>query len=191
MKVILLSGSPRLNGNTMQALEVCADSIRAEGADAEVVSLAGLKLRSCLGCWACQDTCIGRCIIGEDGLNQLLPKIKAADGLIIGAPVYYGTACATIMSVMQRISAVAGGDGRWLENKVGGPIAVARRGGHTAALSEMLMPFFIDGMIVPGADYWNMVFANEKGTALLDEEGMDHLRYFGRKVAWLIRQIHK
>jgi multimeric flavodoxin WrbA len=189
MKVILLSGSPQKNGNTVQVLEKCAESIRTAGLEAEVLSLAGMELRSCKGCWACHKSCVGRCVI-DDGLNSILPKIKEADGLIIGAPVYYGTARSELMSAMQRISAVASGDGRWLTNKVGGPIAIARRGGATASLNEMLMAYYIDEMIVPGAGYWTIVFGREPGSALEDIEGINTVQNFGKKVAWLIKKIH-
>ena len=186
-KVILLSGSPRPKGNTMQVMETCGEVIRQEGLEAEIISLHNMQVRSCIACYRCGE--LGRCSI-DDGLNEIIEKIKEAEGLIVGAPVYFGTARGDLMSALQRVGMVAGKNGGWLSWKVGGPIAVARRGGLSASYQEMLMFYFISDMIVPGSTYWNIVFAKEPGTAVKDIEGMETVKRFAGNVAKLIKKIH-
>ena len=187
MKVILLSGSPRKGGNTEQALNICAEAIRAAGVEAEVISLAGKDIRGCKACYACRDK--NKCVM-DDGLNEIIEKVKDAEGFIVGAPVYYGTARGDVMNAIQRIACVAGGNGKWLSGKVGGPVIVARRGGHTATLQEMLMHCFICGMVVPGSSYWNMMFGRNPGEINEDEEGVNTIKNFGTNVAEVIKKLN-
>jgi len=186
-KVLLLCGSPRKEGNTAQVLSECAKVIEEHGLTAEVVHLGKKKLLSCAACGKCGQN-PGQCAL-DDGLNELIEKIRESEGFIVGAPVYFGTARADVMAVLQRIGMVSMAGDRFLSWKVGGPIAVARRGGHTSTLQEMLMFYFINEMIVPGSIYWNMVFGLQPGDALKDEEGMATIRRFGENVAELIKKI--
>jgi multimeric flavodoxin WrbA len=181
-KVILISGSPRQDGNSMDILQVAAGEIAAAGLAAEIITLAGKNIRSCLACPSCSCSDGGHCII-DDGANEIFAKIEQADGLILAAPVYFGTARGDMMSFIQRLGMYSNRHGRFLQGMVGGPIAVARRGGHTMALSEMLMFFYICGMTVCGSHYWNMLFGMDKGDALQDAEGISTVRLFARRVA--------
>lgn len=185
-KVILLNGSPRLNSNTQDVLEICADVIEENGVEAEVIQLRGKNIQSCVACNGCAGT--GRCVI-DDGLNEIIDKIREADGFIPAAPVYFGTARGDIMSALQRIGKVSRGNDRFLDWMVGGPIAVARRGGQTLTLQEMTMFFPINNMIIAGSTYWNMVFAGPEGTATEDEEGINTIKLFGENVANIIKKI--
>ena len=171
-KVILLCGSPRENSNTMQVLEECAKSIESKGVETEIVNLRGLNIQSCVGCNACKTK--GNCVI-NDGLDEIIEKIRKADGFIPAAPVYFGTARGDIMAALQRIGKVSRGNDKFLSWMVGGPIAIARRGGTSITLQEMSMFFNINEMIIIGSNYWNMVFAGAEGTALQDTEGIANL----------------
>ena len=187
-KVILLNGSPRVNGNTNYLLEECKKSIEENGVDAEIVQLAGKKVHSCIECLKCAE--LKRCVFNDDGINDIIEKLKTADGFIIGAPVYYGTARGDIMSAIQRIGYVSARSGlNYLQHKVGGPITVGRRGGHTATIQEMLMFYFINEMIVPGSNYWNIAFGREIGAVEEDKEGIETIKRFGRNVAQLINKL--
>lgn len=186
-KVILLSGSPREGGNTEQILAACADVLEESGLKPEIVSLRGKMICSCNACGYCNNT--GCCAI-DDGANEIFDKIKEAKGLIMGAPVYFGTARGDMMCFLQRLGMISSRNGRFLDGMVGGPIAVARRGGHTATIQEMLMFCFICGMIVPGSNYWNMVFGREKGECQEDEEGMGTARLFAANVTRVIRALY-
>lgn len=177
-KVILLSGSPNANGNTMQVLQECAKVIGENGVDAEVISLAGMKLHDSMDFTS-----------GDDGFDAIIEKIKDADGLIVGGPVYWGTVRAEMMTALQRIAMASMQQGNFLSRKVGGPVALARRGGSTTALQEMMMFYLSNDMIVPGSTYWNIVFGQAPGQALQDEEGMNTIRRFGENVAFLVQKI--
>ena len=185
-KVILLNSSPRANSNTRDVLEVCKKEIEENGVEAEIISLRGKQIQSCIACGACSE--IGNCVL-DDGLDEVIEKIRHADGFIPAAPVYFGTARGDIMSALQRIGKVSRGNDKFLEWMVGGPIAVARRGGQTLTLQEMTMFFPINNMIIAGSTYWNMVFAGPEGTALNDDEGIATIRLFGENVAKIIKKL--
>lgn len=186
-KVLLLSGSPRKKGNTMQVLAECAKVLEDNGIETETVSLAGKKIQSCLGCRKCGEK--GECV-QDDGLNEIIAKLRQCHGFVVGSPVYFGTARGDTMSAVQRIAMVNRQTDGFLSRMVGGPIAVARRGAHTATIQEMLMFCFISDMIVPGSNYWNMVFGKEAGEAMEDEEGLKTVRRFSENVAWLINNLY-
>ena len=185
-KVLLISGSPRSEGNTFQVLSECAKVIKDNGLEAEVITLAGKKIESCIACGKCAE--LKKCVLKDD-LNDILTKVKEAEGFIVGSPVYFGTARGDIMSLLQRIGMISKSTDKFLSWKVGGPIAVARRGGQTASIQEMLMFYLINDMIVPGSTYWNMVFGRNPGEVWEDAEGMETIRRFGENVANLIKKI--
>jgi len=185
-KVILLSGSPKKNGNTMQIMMECEKSIQENGLETEVISLAGKKIDACIACGKCPE--LKKCALNDD-LNEILEKVRTAEGFIIGAPVYFGTARGDLMNAIQRIGMVSYRSDRFLSWKVGGPISVGRRGGLTTTYQEMLMFYFINDMIVPGSNYWNIVFGKAPGEALEDKEGMEVVKKFSDNVAKLIKKI--
>ena len=185
-KVILLNASPRANSNTLEVLKVCAEEIEKNGVETEIVSLRGKKIQSCIACGKCSEE--GNCIL-KDGLDEIIDKIRDAEGFIPAAPVYFGTARGDIMAALQRIGKVSRGGDKFLTWKVGGPIAVARRGGQSLTLQEMTMFFPINNMIIAGSTYWNMVFAGPEGTALEDEEGIQTIKLFGENVAKIIKKL--
>jgi len=187
MKVLLISGSPKPEGNTALLMRECAKVIKEDGVQAEVISLAGMNIQSCVACQNCSAT--GKCA-QDDGLNEIIEKVRAAEGLIVGTPVYFGTARGDVMCALQRIGYVSRNTDRFLTGKVGGPVAVARRGGQTLTLQEMMMFFLINDMIVPGSTYWNMVFGRLPGEALQDVEGMATIRHFAENVATLVKKLH-
>ena len=185
--VILISGSPRAEGNTEYALNVCKTEIEKHGLTAKILTLRGKQIGGCIACGRCGE--LGKCSLNDD-LNDFLPEIREAKGFIIGAPVYFGTARGDVMNLLQRVSMVARKNGNWLAGKGGGPVVVARRGGLTSTLQEMLMSFFISGMTVCGSDYWNISFGNAKGEVANDAEGMQTLKTFAANVAELIKKIY-
>jgi len=187
MKVLLISGSPKPNGNTVQIMQECMKVIEERGVETELISFAGRKIESCIACGKCSK--LGHCGL-DDGLNEIIDKIRAAEGLIVGTPVYFGTARGDVMCALQRIGYVSRNTDLFLTGKVGGPIAVARRGGQTLTLQEMQMFFLINDMVVPGSSYWNMVFGRTPGEALNDAEGMQTVRHFAANVAELVKKLH-
>ncbi|MDO5844043.1 MAG: flavodoxin family protein [Methanocorpusculum sp.] len=186
--VVLISGSPRTDGNTECALNACKRKIEERGLTAKIISLRGKQINGCIACGQCGK--LGKCSLKDD-LNAMLDDIKEADGFIIGAPVYFGTARGDVMNLLQRVSMVARANGNWLSGKIGGPVVVARRGGLTSTLQEMLMSFFISGMIVCGSTYWNIAFGHKQGDVANDTEGIATLETFASNVADLIIKVRK
>ncbi|WAC04964.1 MAG: flavodoxin family protein [Methanoregula sp.] len=185
-KVLIICGSPRPDGNTAQIAQECANVIESNGVSAEVISFAGKKIESCTACYQCKD--LGECVI-DDGLNEVIKKLRKAHGFIIASPVYFGTARGDVMSALQRIGMVSMASDGFLSGKVGGPIAVARRGGHTATIQELLMFYLINDMIVVGSNYWNMVFGRDPGEIWRDDEGIATIRVFAGNVASLVKKL--
>jgi len=187
LKVLLISGSPKAEGNTAQLIQECARVIEERGVKTEVISLCDKKIGSCIACGKCSE--LGYCS-QEDGLNEIMKKLRESQGFIVGSPVYFGTARGDVMAALQRIGYVSRMSDRFLSGKVGGAIAVARRGGHTFTLQEMLMFFLINDMIVPGSTYWNMVFGRLPGEVWQDKEGIETIRHFAANVANLVKRLH-
>lgn len=178
--VILLSGSPNPQGNTMQVLGECAKVIEQAGIETRLISLSGMQLKDAMNFKGGYN----------DGFDDVIETISRAQGLIVGGPVYWGTVRAELMTALQRIAMASMQKGQFLSRMVGGPVAVARRGGLTSALQEMLMFYLSNDMIVPGSTYWNIVFGQAPGAALKDEEGMKTVRHFAENVAFLVQRIH-
>lgn len=170
----------------MGILNICADAIEANGVDAEIINIGNGNIHSCIGCGKCGET--GKCVF-DDGINEIVDKLRDADGFIPAAPVYFGTARGDMMAALQRIGKLSRGNDKFLSWMVGGPITVARRGGQTLTLQEMSMFFIINEMIIPGSSYWNMVFAGPEGSYKEDAEGIATVKLFATNVAKLINKI--
>jgi len=186
-KVIGIVGSPRVGGNTEFLVREALKAAEAEGVETELITLAGKRIEPCTSCRVCRDK--GKDCPIDDDLKPIFDRMLASDGIILGSPVYVGSATAQVKALIDRVAFWAGGRGRPLENKVGGPIVVARRAGQNFTFAQLLYFFFLTGMIIPGTTYWTVAVAREKGEAAKDEEGVATIRNFGRKVAWLAKKI--
>ena len=204
MKIIGIVGSPRAGGNTEDMVNIALEEIRKEGLETELITLAGKKIAPCDACISCRTT--GECHIKDD-FQDIYDKMLNSDGFILATPVWFGAAtpqmtslisrCYVTRGLPQRYRAVEDGreveltvTGKPFENKVGGPIVVARRAGKTFTFSQLMLFFMIQGMIVPGSTYWNVAIGRQKGQAVSDEEGVRTIRNFGRKLAWLAKKIN-
>ena len=184
MKVVGIVGSPRKGGNTETLTRIALEELEKEGIKTELVSLAGKKIEPCNGCRSCQET--GRCLFKDD-FESIFKKMKKADGIILATPVYYGAATPQIVCLISRFYST---HGKPLENKIGGPIVIARRAGHNFTLAQLLFFFMIQGMIVPGSTYWDIAFGRSKDEVLKDKEGIRTIRHFAQKMAWLIKKVN-
>ena len=183
MKVLLLNGSPKANGNTAHALREMADVFAQEGIEAEIIHIGNQDIRGCIACGSCGKT--GKCVF-DDAVNAIAPKFEAADGLVIGSPVYYAMANATLMAFMQRLFYSSHFDKTM---KVGASIAISRRGGCSSTYDEMNKFFGISGMPIASSQYWNSVHGGAPGQVLADEEGMQTMRTLARNMAFLMKAI--
>ena len=181
MKVLLLNGSPKPNGNTAHALREMADVFAQEGIEAEIIQIGNQDIRGCIACGSCGRN--GKCVF-DDAVNAIAPKFEAADGLVIGSPVYYASANATLMAFMQRLFYSSHFDKTM---KVGASITIARRG--SATYDEMNKFFGISGMPIASSQYWNSVHGGAPGQVLEDAEGMQTMRTLARNMAFLMKSI--
>lgn len=183
MKVILLNGSPKINGNTFIALNEVSKSLNAEGIDTEIVHVGSKPIRGCLACGQCNN--LKECVT-RDLVNEVLAKFKDADGLIAGSPVYYASPAGTLISFLDRLFFSAKFDKTM---KVGASVAVARRGGTTATFDVLNKYFTISNMPIVSSNYWNNVHGAAPGEAKEDAEGLQTMRRLGKNMAFLIKAI--
>lgn len=183
MKVLIINGSPHAKGNTTAALAKMEEVFAAESVDCAQVRVGSMAVRGCTACHSCEKT--GKCIF-DDVVNQLLPQLEEADGLVVASPVYYASANATLVAVLDRLFYCAPFD---LTMKVGAAVAVARRGGTEATFDELNKYFTISGMPVASGYYWNNVFGQKPGEAAGDEEGLRNMRNLARNMTFLMRSI--
>ena len=183
MKVLMLNGSPRMNGNTSIALEEMRTVFQAEGVEAEIVQVGQEAVRGCIACRRCME--LGKCVF-DDVVNQLAPKFEAADGLVIASPVYYASANGTLISVLDRLFFSTPFDKTM---KVGASVVCARRGGCSATFDELNKYFTISNMPIAASQYWNSIHGREKGEADWDEEGKQTMRTLARNMTFLMKSI--
>lgn len=183
MKVLMLNGSPKANGNTAAALKEMETVFAREGIEAETVQLGHKAIRGCIACGGCYQK--GKCIF-DDEVNVLAEKLREADGLVLASPVYYASANATLVAALDRLFYSAGFDMRM---KVGASVAVARRGGCSATFDQLNKYFTISGMPVASSQYWNSVHGSRPGEALRDEEGLQTVRTLARNMSFLMKSI--
>ena len=183
MKVLLINGSPKANGNTAYALNQMAEVFADQGIETEIVHIGNKAIRSCIDCHGCAKT--GKCVF-EDIVNETAPKFQEADGLVVGSPVYYASANATVLAFLTRLFHSTHFDKRM---KVGAGIAVARRGGCSATFDELNKFFTISGMPVASSHYWNSIHGGAPGEAAQDEEGVITMRNLAKNMAFLMKSI--
>jgi multimeric flavodoxin WrbA len=187
IRILGLCGSPRVDGNTMLLLrETLTAAAEGGDVDTELVTLADKNIKPCDGCRSCRTT--KECHIHDD-MELIFDKMVNADGIILASPVFFGSATPQIKAVIDRAGYLAGSRGRVFENKVGGPLVVARRAGQNFTFAQLMYFFFITGMIIPGSTYWTIAIGREKGEVMKDEEGIGTARNFGKKVAWTCKKI--
>ena len=185
MKVLLINGSPRANGNTFLALGEIAKQLDKYGVETELVQIGSKPLHCCVACGYCRSD--KHCVFTDDLCNEVIDKLVAADALIVGTPTYYGQPNGGVLSLMQRVFYA---NGAAAQNKPAAGVTVCRRGGATAALSSLNMMFQLLNMPLVTSQYWNIVYGRDKGEAALDTEGMQTMRTLADNMAWMLRKIH-
>ena len=183
MKVLILNGSPRVNGNTARAVAELEKTFAAEGIATETVQIGNKNIRGCIACTSCYKT--GKCAI-DDAVNELAEKFEECDGLIVASPVYYASPNGTLVACLDRLFYSTHFDKRM---KVGASVAVARRGGCSATFDMLNKYFTISGMPIASSQYWNSVHGAKPGQAEEDLEGLQTMRTLARNMSFLIKSI--
>lgn len=183
MKVLMINGSPRMNGNTARTLEEMKKVFAENGVETEVVQVGNKPIRGCVACGYCKRN--GFCAF-DDEVNVVAAKFEEADGLVVASPVYYASANGTLVSFLDRLFCSTGFD---KSMKVGASVAIARRSGTTATYDELNKYFGISGMPIASAYYWNNAYGLLKGETEKDEEGMQTARELAKNMTFLMKSI--
>lgn len=183
MKVLMLNGSPRANGNTAIALQEMAKAFQNAAIEVETIHIGNQPIRGCIACSACKKN--GKCVF-DDIVNEIAPKFEAADGLVVASPVYYASANATLIACLDRLFYSASFEKRF---KVGASVAVARRGGCSATFDQLNKYFTISEMPIASGLYWNSVHGGAPGEGAQDAEGMKVMRSLANNMAFLMKSI--
>lgn len=181
MKVLMLNGSAKRNGNTNLALEEIGKQLNAEGIDYEIFQIGPDPIRDCLGCGRCTEN---GCVFMDDSVNEFVAKAKEADGFVFGTPVYYAHPSGRILSFLDRVFYSSS---RSFAYKPGAAVSVARRAGTTASFDVMNKYFGISQMPIAGSTYWNVTHGTKPGEAAMDEEGLQTMRNLGQNLAWMMK----
>jgi len=188
MKVIAINGSPQSDGNTAQALQILLGEVQQKGIDTELVTIGHKAIHGCIGCGRCREAQNSTCVaFPNDSVNELLPKLIAADAIVIGSPTFFAGINGTMKSFLDRVFYVSLVNGGLFRLKYGAAIVVLRRGGGTAAFDELNKYFQISEMTLASGCYWSAVHGRTPGELHQDLEGLRILRTQGRNLAYLLQ----
>lgn len=182
-KVLIINGSPRLNGNTAIAVREMEKVFHENGVEVTTVQIGNKDIRSCIACGRCAE--LGKCVF-DDTVNEIAPLFEEADGLVIASPVYFASANATLIACLDRLFYSTHFDKTM---KVGASVVCARRGGCSATFDELNKFFTISNMPIASSQYWNSIHGREKGQAEMDEEGKQTMRVLARNMTFLMKSI--
>lgn len=185
MHAVAICGSPRKQGNTELLLQRCLDGLSGRGISVELISLRDKTIKGCRACGGCQRNRDNHCSVRDDDFHSVYEAMQKADLIVVGSPVYFGSATPEMMALLDRAGYVSRANGNLFSRKLGGPIAVARRAGHNFTYAQLLFWFMINDMIVPGSSYWNVALAREAGKVTDDAEALATVDRFAENLAWL------
>lgn len=184
MKVLLINGSPRMQGNTNRALEEAAAALEAEVVETELVWIGNKEIRGCIACGICSKRGDGRCVFDGDCCNELIAKAAEADGFIVGSPVYYAGMAGSLRALMDRMFYAGGANFRF---KPAAGVAVARRAGAVEAADQINKYFQINCQPLVSSAYWGLAYGRGPGEVAGDDEGLHTMRVLARNMAWLLK----
>jgi multimeric flavodoxin WrbA len=190
MKVVAFNGSPRKEGNTFLLIQKVFEELEKEGIQTEYVHIGGSPLRGCIACLKCVEKKDRKCALPDDGLNGYVEKMVAADGILLGSPVYFSNITATTKALIERAGYVVKANGGLLRRKVGAAVVAVRRAGATIAYSDINFFFGINEMVIPGSSYWNLGIGRLVGEVEKDEEGLGTMKVLGQNMAWVLKKLN-
>jgi multimeric flavodoxin WrbA len=184
MKVVVFNGSPRKNGNTATAISAAVEELNKEGIETEVIQIGHLTIKGCVGCGACRKTTPFRCVYNDAAFDEWVDKARAADGIIIGSPVYYAGINGTVKSFLDRLFYQSSG---LLRQKAASCIAIARRAGGVSTVDQINHFFLNAEMFIAPGSYWTAAYGQTEGQVEKDEEGMAVVRMSAKNMAYLLK----
>jgi len=189
MKAVAICGSPRKAGNTEILLNRCLEKLSAAGIETKLISLRGKTITPCTACGKCREQKDNTCAIKNDDFHPVFEEMLAADILVTGSPVYFGSATPQTMALLDRAGYVSRANGHLFSRKIGGPVTVARRAGENFTYAQLLFWYTINDMIVAGSSYWNVGIGLAPGDVNSDEEGLKTIDRFAENLIWLAEKI--
>ena len=188
MRVLAINGSPKENGNTAQALQVLLGEIQKKGIETELATIGNKIIHGCIGCGRCREAQNGTCTsFPDDAVNEMMPKLTAADAIVLGSPTYFAGINGTMKAFLDRVFYVALSNGGLFRLKYGTAVVVLRRGGGTAAFDELNKFLQISEMTIASGCYWSAIHGRIPGELRQDLEGLRILRTQGRNLAYLLQ----
>ena len=184
MKVLLINGSPKQDGCTFTALMEVAFALEASDVKTELFHIGKEPQRGCIGCMKCRE--IKKCVFDDDLCNELAERIKAADGVVVGSPVYFSGPNGALCALLDRVFYSNRDD---FKHKPAACVVSCRRGGASAAFDRLNKYFTISQMHVVSSQYWNAVHGFTPDDVRRDLEGLQVMRTLGYNMAWLLKCI--
>ena len=184
MKVLILNGSPKAKGNTATALHEVERTLQQQGIHTEWIHVGHLPIHGCIACNRCWHT--GICGF-DDIVNHISAKMREADGLLIGSPVYFASPNGTLLALLDRLF-YSNLHADWTM-KVGASVSIARRGGATTTMDALNKYFLKTNMPVVPAHYWSIAHGTSPDEVIQDKEGMQTMRQLGLNMAFMIKSI--
>lgn len=188
MKVVAFNGSPNREGNTYYALNTVGKELKSRGIDFEILHVGGKNIRGCIGCMNCMKSQNERCVFDSDEVNSCIQKMKEADGIILGSPVFMGGIAGTMKSFLDRAFFVTRVQNQpMLRHKVAAAVVSARRSGEVETFNALNHYILTEELIIPTSNYWNAIFDMRTGETPQDVEGIQTMRMLGKNMAWLLK----
>lgn len=189
MKVVAFNGSPNEKGNTYAALRMVAAELEKENITVEIIHVGDQTIQGCTSCGGCIRAQNQKCAISGDPVNQWIEKMIEADGILLGSPVYYSSVNGTMKAFLDRAFFVATVNGGLFRHKVGAAVVAVRRSGGLPAFEELNRFICFSEMLMPTANYWNVIYGGAPGEAEKDEEGKQIMRILGKNMTWLMKLV--
>jgi multimeric flavodoxin WrbA len=189
MKVVAFNGSARLDGNTAILLKTALGELERDGIQTELIQLAKEQLPGCGACYRCFKQKDERCSVDTDPVNDYIAKMAAADGILLGSPVYFADITANMKALIERCGMVARANGDLYQRKVGAGVVAVRRGGAIHAFNSLNHFFTIGQMVIVGSSYWNIGIGRDPGAVSSDEEGIKTMQRLGQNMAWVLKKL--
>jgi multimeric flavodoxin WrbA len=181
MRIVAINGSPKPKGNTYLALKTVCDELEKADIEVEIIHVGNMNINGCISCGRCKD---GHCVHSDDKMKEIVEKIYATDGLILGSPVYYSAIAGNLKCFLDRLFYASQGR---LRLKIGASIAVLRRSGGVATFDQLNHYFLISEMLIAPSFYWNAIHGRTPGEIMEDAEGISVLQNLAQNMAWMLK----
>lgn len=189
MKVIAINSSARKDGNTAILIQTVCEELKRAGIETEMIQLANTIIHPCIACWSCGQQ--GNCVHKKDQFHEIFEKLKTADGIILGSPVYSANISANMQALLERAAVICDMNEGLMKYKVGAAVVAARRGGALNAVDSMNHFFLNHEMFVAGSTYWNIAYGQMPGDIQNDREGFNNMRNLGQNMAYLLKVLNQ